>query len=384
MSRRLGVVGTVVYPARLDPTSGDVQTWSKVGDEFDDVTVIAQTAGLRPRLERVGNVVYILLPRLPRPVDFFAFPFGATAIALASYARGVRTWGFSDPLRSGVVCLALRVLTRARLVVHVQGQLLRMPSARFGRATPLVEEWARFVIRRADTVRAVSRDIAREAEAAGVDSTRIVVVPSRCDTRFFDPDRWRSAGEAMRASLPGDPASAVVGFLGALNASKGLDVLVNACTTVARARPMRVAVAGAGPLRQKLADVAADGVPPVVLLGHLSPTDVPAFLAAIDVLAVPSYDEGLPRAVLEAMAMGVPVVASDVGGIPDAVQDGITGLLVPPGDAEALASALIRVLDDRDFAIRLGTTGRRRVLEEFDAHSGWRRLAAVHGVTPSP
>jgi glycosyltransferase involved in cell wall biosynthesis len=384
MSRRLGVVGAVVYPAVLDPTSGDVRTWSEVGAHFDDVVVIAQTAGVRPRLERVGNVAYLLLPRLPRPVDIFAFPFGATAIALASYVRGVRTWGFSDPLRSGVVCLALRVLTRARLVVHVQGQLLRMPSARFGRATPLVEGWARFVIRRADTVRAVSRDIAREAEAAGVDSARIVVVPSRCDTRFFDPDRWRSAGEAMRASLPGDPASAVVGFLGALNASKGLDVLVNACTTLARERPMRLAVAGAGPLREKIEAAAAAGVPPVVLLGHLSPTDVPAFLAAIDVLAVPSYDEGLPRAVLEAMAMGVPVVASEVGGIPEAVQDGITGLLVTPGDAEALARALIRVLDDRDFAIRLGAAGRQRVLDEFNAHSGWRRLAAVHGATPSP
>jgi glycosyltransferase involved in cell wall biosynthesis len=384
MSRRLGVVGAIVYPAVLDPRSGDVRTWTEVGAHFDDIIVIAQTAGPRPRFEKVGNVAYVLLPRLPRFIDLFAFPLEATIVAAAAYARGVRTWSFSDPLRSGVVCLALGFLPRTHLVLHLQGQLLRMPSDRFGRATAPVKTWARLVARRADTIRAVSRDIAREAAAAGVKPSRVVVVPSRCDTGFFDPDRWRDASQTMRASLRGDPKSAVVGFVGSLNGSKGLDVLVAACALVAARQPLRLAVAGDGPLREELETTAARRRLPIVLLGRLPSAEVPCFLAAIDVLAAPSYDEGLPRALLEAMAMGVPVVASEVGGIPEAVHDGITGLLVPPGDAEALACALIRVLDDRDFATHLGAAGRRRVLDEFDAHSGWRRLAAVHGATPSP
>jgi glycosyltransferase involved in cell wall biosynthesis len=378
VSRRLGVVGTVVYPKAMDPTAGDVRTWFEVGQYFDDITVIAQTEGFVPRRHRVENVSYVLLPRLPRPLDLPAFPLAAAVIAFSAYARGVRTWSFSDPLRPGLVCLAMRPLPGIRLIVHLQGQLLRMPSSRFGRATVAVEALSRFVARRADTVRVVSRQIAEEAAAAGVAPDRIVVLPSRCDTDLFDPDRWHEAGKAIRSSFPGDPAAPVVGFAGSLNASKGLDVLIAASAMLAKKRSVRLAVAGDGPLRDEVERAANSRVLPIAVLGRLATSDVPAFFSAVDVVAVPSYDEGLPRVVLEAMAMRKPVVASDVGGIPEAVQDESTGLLVPPGDHGALAGALDRVLGDSALASRLGTTGRRLVLAEFEARSGWRSLAELH------
>jgi glycosyltransferase involved in cell wall biosynthesis len=376
---RLGVVGTVVYPTALDASSGDVQTWSAVGEYFDDISVIAQTAGFRPRLHRVDNVIYLLLPQFPRPADLLAFPIGATVIAFVLYARGVRTWSFSDPLRSGLVCLAMRFLPGVRLVVQLQGQLLRMPSNRFGKSTALIEALSGFVVRRADAVRVVSRQIAIDAAAVGVQPDRIAVIPSRCDTQLFDPNRWREAGQALRSSFPGDPGAPVVGFLGSFNTSKGLDVLVTASSNLAQRRPLRLAIAGDGPLRHELERAAARGLPPTALLGRLSSSDVPSFLSAVDVLAVPSYDEGLPRVVLEAMAMRTPVVASRVGGIPEAVQDNINGLLVPCGDADALAAALGRVLADPALARRIGAAGRKRVEDEFEARPGWRLIAGVHG-----
>jgi glycosyltransferase involved in cell wall biosynthesis len=382
MTRRLGAVGTVVYPTELDPSFGDVQTWSALGKYFDEIAVIAQTAGLRPRRQRVGNVLYILLPQLPRALDLFAFPTGAALIGLALYARGTRTWSCSDPLRSGLVCLALRCLPGVHLVVQLQGQLLRMPSKRFGRTTMLVEGVARFVARRADTVRVVSRDIAREAANAGIPPGRIALVPSRCDTEFFDPNKWREAGNALRSSFQGDSAAPVVGFLGSFNASKGLDVLVTAAHTLGQRSAVRLAVAGDGPLRRELDDALTRAILPIAVLGRLPTSDVPRFLAAIDVLAVPSRDEGLPRVILEAMAMRVPVVASSVGGIPEAVEDGCSGLLVPPDNPDALAAALARVLEDETLASSLGEAGRRRVVDEFDARIGWDRLAAAHGIEP--
>ena len=375
---RLGVVGSVVYPAVLDPKSGDVRTWSEVGAHFDDIVVIAQTAGMRPRLERVGNVSYVLLPRLPRLADLFGFPLEATIAAVALYMRGVRTWSFSDPLRSGIVCLALRLLPDTHLVVHLQGQLLRMPSDRFGRTTPLVERLSRFVAKRADVVRVVSSQIADQAAAAGVPTDRIAVVKSRCDTEFFNPQGWREAGRRLRAGFRGDPKAPVIGFLGSLNASKGLDVLEAACQRLAGNHAFRLVVAGDGPLRPIVKRMVAGGAPPVTALGRIPTSDVPRFLSAVDVLVVPSRDEGMPRAVLEAMAMELPVVASRIGGIPEAVEDGVSGLLVPPGDPAAVAEAIAQILDDEAFAARLGEAGRRRVREEFDARLGWRRLASVH------
>jgi glycosyltransferase involved in cell wall biosynthesis len=169
--------------------------------------------------------------------------------------------------------------------------------------------------------------------------------------------------------------------LGSLNSSKGLDVLLRACAITAERHPLRLVVAGDGPLRDELAAAGRRRKLPIVLLGHLPPAEVPRFLAAIDVLAVPSYDEGLPRAVLEAMAMRVPVVASSVGGTPEVVDDGINGLLVPSGDAEALAEAMSRLVDEPDLCRRLGAAGRQRVQAEFEARANLRRIAAIHGAT---
>jgi glycosyltransferase involved in cell wall biosynthesis len=106
--------------------------------------------------------------------------------------------------------------------------------------------------------------------------------------------------------------------------------------------------------------------------------DVPALLAGADVLALPSRIEGLPLVVLEAMAQGTPVVATRVGGTPEIVVDGEAGMLVEPGDVDALAAALRTVLDDPKRAHRLGEAGRRRVLERFSLEAMTSRVLQMY------
>ena len=110
--------------------------------------------------------------------------------------------------------------------------------------------------------------------------------------------------------------------------------------------------------------------------------DIPALLAAADALVLPSWVEGLPLVVLEAMAAGVPVVATSVGGTPEAVVDGETGLLVPPRDVTALAGAIDAVLADPDRARRFGEAGRRRVRERFDADAAAQRVLGLYESRP--
>jgi glycosyltransferase involved in cell wall biosynthesis len=106
--------------------------------------------------------------------------------------------------------------------------------------------------------------------------------------------------------------------------------------------------------------------------------DAARVVAAADVFALPSWTEGLPLVVLEAMALGRPVVATTVGGTPELVADGETGLLVPPRDVEALTAALKRVLDDDGLRRRLGEAGRRRVAEHFSSEAMTREILAVY------
>jgi glycosyltransferase involved in cell wall biosynthesis len=118
----------------------------------------------------------------------------------------------------------------------------------------------------------------------------------------------------------------------------------------------------------------------VVFAGHRD--DVPQLLAGADVVCLPSSAEGLPIVLLEAMAQARPVVASAVGGTPEIVTDGETGLLVPPGDAGALARALARVLTENGLARRLGEAGRRRVRQEFSAAAAAERVLSLYEDAP--
>jgi glycosyltransferase involved in cell wall biosynthesis len=124
----------------------------------------------------------------------------------------------------------------------------------------------------------------------------------------------------------------------------------------------------------------------VVLSGRVAPDDVPRFLQASDFLVLPSHSEGMPQAVLEAMNCGLAVVATRVGGVPEAVLDGETGLLVEPRDVEQLRAALERMITDERFRLSAGQKGLTRAREVFDPDRNAQALAealwAVAGRKP--
>jgi glycosyltransferase involved in cell wall biosynthesis len=152
-----------------------------------------------------------------------------------------------------------------------------------------------------------------------------------------------------------------------LQAPKDTVTLVRALGLVNR--PFSCLVVGDGPERASVetAIAAQDGRAPVELLGDRS--DVGELLADADVFVLSSRSEGMPLSILEAMAVGLPVVASSVGGIPELVRDGETGRLVPPGNEEALAAALRETLSDPELRARLGAAGRQRVMEHFSVEA---------------
>jgi len=153
--------------------------------------------------------------------------------------------------------------------------------------------------------------------------------------------------------------------MGRLDAQKGHGVLIDAVAELRRARKPRCAIIGDGPMRDHLrAQIARLGLQRTVQLpGERG--DVRAWLAACDIFVLPSLWEGLPNAMLEAMALGLPVAATRVDGVPEAVTDGQDGLLVAPDDPGALAKALASLMDDLELRRRLGQAARTRVAESF-------------------
>jgi glycosyltransferase involved in cell wall biosynthesis len=169
---------------------------------------------------------------------------------------------------------------------------------------------------------------------------------------------------------PGMPAC--VGAVANLRAVKGLDVLIDAAQLVAC--PAEFAVAGEGEERGPLEEkIAAAGLHERFRLPGAS-SDVPGFLSGLDVAVLCSRAEGMPNAVLEYMAAARPIVASAVGAVPELIEDGVHGLLVPPGDARALAEAIARLLSDPLLAARLGEAARRRAIERHGRAAMVRRF----------
>jgi glycosyltransferase involved in cell wall biosynthesis len=226
------------------------------------------------------------------------------------------------------------------------------------RLRPLLD---RFVVARlSDAFVAVSEEGRRQMiEIEHVRERDIVLIPNGV------PELPAGDGALIRKELGIPAGSRLIGSVGHLRTEKAFEVLVAALPKLADAGT-HLLIAGEGPERQGLEALASElGVAERVHLPGAR-ADVPDILDALDAAICCSDFEGGPLSVMEYMAAGLPVVASDVGGLPELIHDGETGLLVPPRDPEALAAALDRIATDQDLAGRLGRAARELRARRYD------------------
>ncbi len=227
-----------------------------------------------------------------------------------------------------------------------------------------VQRWA---WGRVDGLLSVSSRLAERMSAAvGVPLERVTVLRNGVDLSRFSPE----GRDEARRSLGVDDDRPIVGHAGRLVAVKDQAALVEAAARLKAAGVRcRVLIAGDGPLRGALEQQvsALDVGDSVSLLGHVG--EVEWLLAALDVYVLCSRSEGMPNTVLEAMACGVPVVCTRVGGADELVVDEETGLLVPPAKPDLLAGAIGRLLGDEALRARMGAAGRTRASREFSVEA---------------
>ncbi|QXG76002.1 glycosyltransferase family 4 protein [Modestobacter sp. L9-4] len=207
----------------------------------------------------------------------------------------------------------------------------------------------RSTLRRADAVVVLTERTAAALRADGVPAGRINVIPSGFEPTLFERAPGTAAHDRPR-----------IGYVGRLAAQKRADLLVTAFGAMREEADL--VVVGDGPERDRVhalirASPAADRISTSGFVEHSA---VPGVLASLDLLVLPSAYEEMGSVLVEAMVAGLPVVASDVGGIPEVVRHGETGLLVPPGDVPALTAALDRLVADRELRARLAAGARER------------------------
>lgn len=236
------------------------------------------------------------------------------------------------------------------------------------------------LMKRFDHLLAVSHATNQEMLAAGVPSSKITVIHNAIDTQAWGP---RQQSSSLRMELGLDDAFPVIGYVGRIDPEKDLETWLKAAAMVgrqySRARFVLVGTGRDSNLRDSLSSLAAQlGIADqVVFLGYRD--NLQPVYASFDMFMLTSRREGLPNCILEAMAMGLPVVTTDVAGAKELVINGATGFVLPQGDVEGLGNALLQVAGDGSLRERLGKSGRERIEQDFCFMRRLSRVEELYG-----
>ncbi len=270
-------------------------------------------------------------------------------------------------------------LPQAGFVAAYAGKYLEVPSVVSARGNDL--ERALFdpsraahilyTLQHADAVSTNASGLAKKAQAL-IPGLKVTVIPNGVDTDAFKPvPRNEPLAHSLGLMKKGQRGTSrrVIGFAGELREKKGLRPLLSACAEVSKIRPVSLLIVGDirpgedGQVFEEFKLSHPDTRLPVT--GFVPHSDLPAYYALMDVFVHPSLRDGLPNAMLEAMASEKPVVATPVGGIPDALTDCKNGRLVRSSDSIELASAIDELLTDADQRTRLGQAARQTIIDRF-------------------
>ncbi len=257
--------------------------------------------------------------------------------------------------------LSARMAGVPHIVHHAHGFSFNRPLRPL--AHRFFVELERFAAKFGDRIIAVNEHQRQMAVGLGVEAAeRTCTVANGIDLAPFD----RADGSELRARLGLDASAILIGAVGRMEAQKGFKYFIQALPRIARSIPSaRFVIAGDGELRPQLEEQArqAGAAGYTHFIGFQR--DVPSVLAALDIFVMPSLWEGLPLSLIEALAAGKPIVATDIEGNREVVDDGETGLIVPPADSSSLADAVIALAADRPRAARLAQNAKAAARQRF-------------------
>lgn len=282
--------------------------------------------------------------------------------------------------KSDAYGLIVRRFHQMALITTAHGPLATMKffwASKNWRVRYLYDQIDLRILKYFDRVLMVSDTMREIISRHGVDTAKMIWVRNAIDSRYFRRVGRRDPGFRASQGIPAD--AVVVGAVGRLNGEKDYPNLLRAAAILSSRRPdVYFVVVGKGELDQELRALATslglDGR--VKFLGHFH--DVRQIFEEMDLYVLSSTREGLPNTVLEAMAMEVPIVSTDVDGVKEAVTGGSTALLVPPMDSDSLAAGIEQLLVDSDLRLRLVRAARTRVESEFSFTARTRKVEDIY------
>lgn len=416
-------IGKHKYPKDVFSNEQDMKTWRSMAKYFDRLFIIVESPGFSFHGTGENNINIYLLPQLGYP------GFILNSVLLGFYLNlrySINIFDASEIGGGGVAATFLKFLTGRLSVIEVQGEIfrsLRLHNSDL-RINPnstnkicsirmsfmdlyyyykswFLQKIGRWAMRRAARIRVISRAIFNQVRAQGIGEDKIRLVSLRADLDLFNP-RHNTKIRLNTNDTNSTNKIVNIGYIGRLVDGKGLEDLLHAVANLkgqifptfrsgsSISRPnqrdsgeigtnFKLLIFGTGLLKPELKRMAQElEISDLVSWRGLVPYGkVPEALAEIDIFVYPSWHEGFGRSIMEALAMEKPVVATNIGGIPDLVQNGENGFLVEPHNPGQLAEKIKILAENKTLREKFGQAGRAWIAENFEWREGIQKFAQL-------
>lgn len=359
-------ISRYLYPFPPNQHTLNWSFWTHVASQVKQVILISSIKGNSLQTHEEKNILFVGIPdngsdiiTIPRYL-MKAYKLGNEILA---NSKSAIMWA-SDDIWGNVVATQLARKFCIPYLLELQGNVFSPPSE----TASLIQRFVQSIavargVKAASMVRVCCDDHRKRMVKFGR-YKGVSVVPTRVDTRLFDPAKY--ARHEIRQSFDINPDETIFITVSSLTQRKGIHIFLNAFNKIIQLAPSaRYWIVGDGTYRSELESQASAISGNVKFFGRLAHVEIAKLLAASDVFVLPSFGEGMPRSIQEAQAMGLPVIATNVDGIPEQVIDNITGILVQPGDSEALCRAAL-IMNDASTRIKMGQAGRKHIVLNFD------------------
>lgn len=361
----------------------DYTTWMSMSKYFDSIYIIVESPDNFPHNEEIGKLNVFWIKHHSSSFwgrQLFAYESYKLAKRLIK-EKEIDIINIGEPAVSGIPAIILKKRLKKPLVTQIQGQLLDIPKKTFGfLKTIYIKTITRITCINSDKIRTVSDEIRTSIIKLGIDPQKIITVPPRCNTKVFDPSLYSTSRQSIRERLGYSEDDIVIIFTGRIVEYRDLESDLIAMKKVLKTIPFfRFLIVGDGNNRSKLETMTQElGISKQVLFyGAVPFEDVPKVLAASDIFLSTPTNEGIARSVLEAMAMELPVIATKVGGTPEAIISGTNGILVDVKSPDQICNALLS-LADAEKRKTIGKKARVTISEKFEFDKSISMFANLH------
>lgn len=364
--RNICLISRSLYPHPISRHTQNMKTfegWSRI---WTNVIVVSQCQSNETHVSRHKNIHGVLLPLIKNKyfnVIYFTI-IGLFRIRLLHRQYDFDIYQASDAGGAILALIASKIYGK-KFIFEVQGDIFDYPSQVGGKLhSSLVKWFSKMIVKKADYIRIVSPFLYEPLDRFNIDRERVFLVPPRCDSVLFSE---KNVEKDKPEVLCKNQYNLL--FVGNLLIAKGVDILLEAFALIAKENSnIGLIFIGDGEEKTRLEIRAKElGVDKKVsLLGRVKYNSIPTFMHYADVLILPSIEEGVGRVLLEAMSLDLPIIASNVGGIPLVVENNKDGMLFEVGDIESLKEKALFLLGNTVFSEKITKAAHQKFLENYE------------------